>query len=94
VKWRAGFVTAALVVGLSTAACANPTYDSGSTHRQLVAAGLTDKQASCVVEGMNRRFPNRTLNAHATVTRSQRKAFAKILTGCGVTPKANATRSS
>jgi len=87
-------VIAAVVVGLSTAACANPTYDSGDTHRQLVAAGLTEKQASCVVEGMNRRFGDRTLSAHATVRRSQRKAFAEILTGCGVTPKAGATRSS
>ena len=84
----------AVVVSLSTAACANPTYDSGDTHRQLVGAGLTEKQASCVVEGMNRSFGDRTLNAHATVRRTQRKTFAKILKDCGVTPKADATPSS
>ncbi len=85
---------AAVVVGLSTAACANPTYDAGDTHRQLVQAGLTDKQASCVVEGMGRVFGDRTLNAHAAVRRAQRKAFAGILKDCDVTPKADATRSS
>jgi len=84
----------ALLVGLGTAACANPTYDPGSTRRELMDAGLTRDQATCVVRAMDDRFGDRKLRAHQPVKPSERKRFAEILAGCDVSVSPGAARSS
>ena len=86
-------VAAILVFG--AAACANPDYDPDATERDLVEAGLTDRQASCVVRGMNEEFGERRLQAHDLARESEHDRFlADVLDGCGVDVTSDAAPSS
>ena len=83
-KIRPVFVAAALLVGVAGTACANPGYDGSSTRRELVDAGLTPTQATCVVGAMERRFGAQRLDAHDVLKASERERFAAILEACDV----------
>jgi hypothetical protein len=84
VKIRPAVVAAAVFLGGLGTACANPGYDSGSTRRELVDAGLSQTQAACVVRAMDRRFGEQRLNAHDVLKASERDRFATILDTCNV----------
>ena len=48
-----GRLLVGLVLALVCAAgCANPEYDAGAAHDELVRAGLTEEQASCYANGV------------------------------------------
>jgi hypothetical protein len=84
VKIRPVVMAVAVFVGGLGTACANPGYDAGSTRRDLVDAGLTQTQAACVVQAMNRRFGEQRLNAHDVLKATERARFAAILDTCHV----------
>jgi hypothetical protein len=83
VRIRPAVFTAALLAVLA-AACANPGYDSSTSHDDLVKAGLTDAQATCVTRAMDRQFRARRLDAHSTPTETEHSKMAAILEQCHV----------
>jgi hypothetical protein len=83
VRSRPALVIAAVLTVLG-AACANPGYDTSTTRDDLVQAGLSDTQATCVTRAMERQFRARRLDAHATPTRAERTKMAAIFDACHV----------
>jgi hypothetical protein len=88
-----------LLVGLvlaivCAAGCANPEYDAGAAHDELVRAGLTEEQASCVTDGLRTSFFDRRLRAHAEPTEREVEKMLGVLEECEVEGATDADRSS
>ena len=86
-----------LVVALGSGfafGCANPDYDSDSTQGDLVHAGLTDEQARCVTNGLERAFNDRRLDTHAEPTETEFQDALVVLEECGVDVSSDAADSS
>ena len=78
-RFRMAAAAAGLVV---LAACANPSYDESSTRDELVDAGFTEEQATCVTDGMARRFAERRLDSRETASTREKEAFDEIVAEC------------
>jgi hypothetical protein len=72
---------ASVVLG---AACANPDYDPNAKRAELVAAGLTERQARCVTNGLAREILPDRLDAHAPATETEHETMAAVLEACQV----------
>jgi hypothetical protein len=78
---RAGLI---VVIGALLTGCAAGGYDAGSVHRHLVDAGLSAKEADCVVLRMGPRFGDERLGSHTEVTSVEIAAMRELLRGCNV----------
>ncbi len=78
---RAGLI---VVIGALLAGCAAGGYDAGSVRRHLVDAGLSAKEADCVVLRMGARFGDERLGSHTEITSGEIAAMRKLLRGCNV----------
>lgn len=77
-----GRVATVLAAAALLGACAQQSYDSRRTVSDLVDAGLTRAQATCVVRGMNERISVERLGAREEPGDDERARFAAILDGC------------
>ena len=78
---RAGLIVA---IGALLTGCATGGYDAGSVRRHLVDAGVSAKDADCVVLRMGPRFGDERLGSHTEVTSGEIAAMRKLLRGCDV----------
>jgi hypothetical protein len=77
-----------VLISVLTAGCAAGGYNADSLHDRLVRAGLRPAQATCVINGMVRRFGDR-LNARTDPIAAEINAERKVLRTChvGTTPR-------
>jgi hypothetical protein len=83
VRLRAAMIVLSVA---SLAGCAAGGYDASAARSHLVAAGLTSRQAACVVRHMGPRFGVGRLGARARPTTAELKAQRALLQACGVKP--------
>ena len=79
-------VSVALIVLIVTVSsgCAAGGYSTGSLHRRLEKAGLTSRQATCVLDRMVDRFGQDQLNARTRPILAEVRAERTLLHSCRV----------
>jgi hypothetical protein len=74
-----------IVVGvLLLASCASPGYNPPRVQSELRRAGLTDAQARCVTNAMEKAFDGRELSTYSDPTAQEFATTRVLLTKCGV----------
>lgn len=68
-------------------ACSQESYDSTRTVGDLVDAGLTRGQATCVVREMNEQITVERLGAREEPGTDEREMFAAIFDACVASPE-------
>jgi hypothetical protein len=79
---RFGRVAALVVAAALLGACAQESYDARRTVGDLVDAGLTREEATCVVREMNERISIERLGAREEPGDDEREKFGAILDDC------------
>jgi len=66
------------------ASCASTGYDPGRVQSELRRAGLTDAQARCVTNAMEKAFDPRELSTYSDPTAQELATTRGLSTKCGV----------
>ncbi len=77
-------VVSIVLTGALASGCAAGGYNAGSLRSRLVRAGVPAKQASCVLDSMNKEFLSDRLDAHADVTGAEITTERRIVRACGL----------
>jgi hypothetical protein len=86
-RFALGRRVAALAVILLVHGCASTGYDASSLQRELVDAGLTERQAACVTERLEDHFDPQRLSSHVDPARREVARTRLVLRSCGVEPR-------
>jgi hypothetical protein len=79
-------VVASVVIGGLLSGCAAGGYNAGSLEHRLEKAGLSSRQATCVLDRMVARFGETELNARTEPIVEEIRAERTLLRRCGVRP--------
>jgi hypothetical protein len=73
-----------LIALLALASCASPGYDPGRIRSELRRAGLTDAQARCVTDGMEKAFDPRELSIYSDPNAQELATTRGLVAKCGL----------
>jgi hypothetical protein len=76
-----------VVLGIVGAGCAATGFNAGSMQKELIDAGLTERQAVCVTERLEDRLDARRLSSHVDPRRREVAIARVVLRSCGVQPR-------
>jgi hypothetical protein len=71
-----------VAIGVLLTGCAAGGYDTGTTRRHLVDAGVSPEAADCMVLHMGPRFGDERLGANIDATSREREVMRELLETC------------